>query len=111
MRFYGIPTEERLARIVEAIEEGEWVFEDLKEGRKERIGASEAKERLRDLVAQIRKWKEEFSTVAKATVFAFVHDPDRPRAFKIYDPSSLGCSTELTPPRWKVYREDLEGRV
>ncbi|MDQ7038760.1 MAG: hypothetical protein Q9N26_06130 [Aquificota bacterium] len=111
MRFYGIPSEERFEEIIESVKGGEWVFEEVKEGRKETLPDEEVKRRLREIADQIKRWKEEFSTLARTTVFAFVHEPENPKAFKIYDPSSLGCSTELTPPRWKVYLRDLEGEV
>lgn len=111
MRFYGIPSEERVLEIVKGIDSGEWIFEDLKTGSKEYLGAEGVREKLKEIVEQVKKWKEEFTTMTKATVFIFVHEPSDPKAFKIYDTSSLGCSTELTPPRWKVYLRELEGRV
>ena len=111
MRFYGIPSEERALEIIKGIDSGEWVFEEVKTGSKEYLNADQARERLRGIVEQVRRWKEEFTTMTKATIFIFVHEPDSPKAFKIYDTSSLGCSTELTPPRWKVYLREFEGRV
>lgn len=71
----------------------------------------EAKERLKEIINQIREWKESFTTMSKSTIFVFVHEPSQPKAFKIYDTSSLGCSTELSPPRWKLYLRELEGKV
>jgi len=111
MRFYGIPSEDRVFEIVEIINSGKWVFEDTKEGRKEVLSYERARERLKSLVEEVKNWKENLATLTKGTVFIFVHEPDNPRAFKIYDTSSLGCSTELTPPRWKVYLKELEGSV
>ncbi len=111
MRFYGIPSEDRVLEIVESINSGEWVFEDTKENKKEVLSGEEARERLRGLVNEVKGWKENLTTLTKATVFIFVHEPENPKAFKIYDTSSLGCSTELTPPRWKVYLKELEGEI
>ncbi len=111
MRFYGIPSEDRVLEILEGINSGEWVFEDVKEKRREFLSAEKAKERLRDIVNEVKSWKENLTTLTQGTVFIFVHEPGDPKAFKIYDTSSLGCSTELTPPRWKVYLKELEGSV
>ncbi len=111
MRFYGIPSEDRVLEIIENIMDGEWIYEDVKEKKKEVLTAEVAKERVRELVNQVKNWKQQLTTLAKATVFIFVHEPDSPKAFKIYDTSSLGCSTKLTPPRWKVYLKELEGNV
>ncbi len=111
IRFYGIPSEKRVLNIVERIESGDWVFEDTKERTKVKLSAEEAKERLRELIDKVIRWKETFSTLTKGTVFIFVHEPESPKAFKIYDTSSLGCSSTPTPPRWKVYRRELEGQV
>lgn len=111
MRFYGVQSEDKVLEIVGNINGGEWVFEDTKEKRKEILSPEKVRERLRSMVEEIRRWKEEFVTLGGSTIFVFVHHPENPQAFKIYDPSSLGCSTELTPPRWKVYLKDLEGKV
>ena len=111
MRFYGIPSEERVFEIVERINSGKWVFEDTKDNRKEILSGEEVRERLKNLVSEVKSWKENLTTLIKETVFIFVHEPESPKAFKIYDTSSLGCSTELTPPRWKVYLKELEGSV
>ncbi len=111
MRFYGIPSENRVLEIVERISSGEWVFEDTKEGKKESLSEEEAKERLKEIVNEVKGWKESLTTLTQGTVFIFVHEPSDPKAFKIYDTSSLGCSTELTPPRWKVYLKELDGSV
>lgn len=109
MRFYGIPSEDRALEIIEGISSGEWVFEDLKNSKREVLSGEEVKERLRGVIEEIKGWKEGFTTLAKGTIFLFVHEPGNPRAFKIYDTSSLGCGTQLTPPRWKVYLRQLEG--
>ncbi|RLJ71409.1 hypothetical protein BCF55_1711 [Hydrogenivirga caldilitoris] len=111
MRFYGIPSEDRVLEIVNGINSGEWVFEDVKGGNREILDASSVKERLKKIIGEVKSWKEQLTTLAKGTVFVFVHEPEDPKAFKIYDTSSLGCSTELTPPRWRVYIKELEGKV
>ena len=111
MRFYGIPSEDRVFQILECISSGEWIVEDLKENAKEVLAADAVRERLRQIVLQVKSWKESLATLTQGTVFIFVHEPDNPKAFKIYDTSSLGCSTQLTPPRWKVYLKELEGSV
>ncbi len=108
MRFYGIPSENRVEEIVEGIKEGVWVYEDLKAQLREELSFEEAKEKLKEIIQQVREWKESFSTMSKNTIFVFVHEPAEPKAFKIYDTSSLGCSTELSPPRWKVYQKGLD---
>ncbi|NPA40652.1 MAG: hypothetical protein GXO18_00045 [Aquificae bacterium] len=108
MRFYGVPSENRVLEIVESIKNGEWVFEDTKEKVKETLSFEEAKAKLRQLVEEVKRWKEQLTTLTQGTVFIFVHEPSEPKAFKIYDTSSLGCSTSLTPPRWKVYLKELE---
>jgi len=111
MRFYGIASEERALEISESINSGEWVFEDTKEGSREVLSSEGAKEKIRWLVGEVKRWKESLTTLTKGTVFIFVHEPSDPRAFKVYDTSSLGCSTSITPPRWKLYLRDLEGKV
>ncbi len=111
MRFYGIPSEDRVLEIVRGIDGGEWVFEDTKEKVKKVLSPEEARRKLEELVQEVKGWKEQLTTLTQTTVFIFVHEPDNPKAFKIYDTSSLGCSTSLTPPRWKVYLKELEGSV
>ncbi len=111
MRFYGIPSEDRVLEIIETINGGVWIFEDTKEGKKETHSSEEIKRILKELTEEVKRWKEGLSTLTKTTVFIFVHEPSNPKAFKIYDTSSLGCSTSLTPPRWKVYIKELEGEV
>ncbi|MFN3813223.1 MAG: hypothetical protein ACK4SM_01190 [Aquificaceae bacterium] len=107
MRFYGIASEERVKEIIESIEGGVWFFEDTKQGLKERLNHQEAKERLKKILLEIQNWKSSMSLLPKSTIFVFVHEPSCPKAFKIYDTTSLGCSSELTPPRWKVYIDDV----
>ncbi len=107
MRFHGIPSEETVLSMAEKLPEGEWIFEDLKEGKRETLSRDAARRRLAEMVREVTGWKKSFATVARGTVFIFVHNPEEPKAFKVYDPSSLGCSTALTPPRWKLYLRDL----
>ncbi len=109
MRLYGIPSENRAEEIANNIKEGEWIFEDTKEGKKEVLGANEAKEKFKELINQVRKWKSEMSTLTQYTVFIFVDDTQNPKAIKVYDTSSLGCGTNLIPERWRLYRKELEG--
>jgi len=106
LRFYGIPSEDRALEIVEGLVEGRWVFEEGSS--KERLSTKQAKERLRAIIEQVKSWKEQNKHIPKTTTFIFVHEPSSPKAFKIYDLSSLGCSTSLNPPRWRVYLEGLE---
>ncbi len=108
MRFYGIPSEDRALEIVKSIDRGEWIYEDTKEKTRLELDHEEVKEKLKNLVEEVKRWKEELSTLTQGTVFIFVCEPQEPKAFKIYDTSSLGCSTSLTPPRWKVYLKELE---
>ncbi len=105
MRFYGIPSEDRVLEIIELIREGEWVFEE--KGKKEILEAEQVRERLRSIVEEVKSWKISNKHIPSATTFFFVHEPSEPKAFKIYDLSSLGCSNSLVPPRWKVYRKEL----
>lgn len=109
MRLFGIPTEDRAEEITEKISEGEWIFQDLKEGIKEKLSWQEAKEKFKELINEVRKWKSEMSTLTQYTVFIFVDDFENPRAVKVYDTSSLGCGTKLIPERWRLYREELQG--
>jgi len=111
MRFYGIPSEDRVLEIIDKIDSQDWVYEDVKEKVKEVLSGEEVKERLKDIVNEVKRWKESLTTLTQGTVFIFVHEPENPKAFKIYDTTSLGCSTELTPPRWKVYLKDLENKL
>jgi len=107
MRFYGISSEDALLDLIGKLPPGEWIFEDVKEKRKSILRVEEARRTLKALVEQVIQWKRSYTTLGKGTVFVFVHEPQNPRAFKIYDPSSLGCSTSLTPPRWKLYLSEL----
>jgi len=109
VRFYGISSEDRVLELAENINPGEWIFEDTREKKKEVLSEEKAKEKLKEIVDEVRSWREQLTTLTRGTVFIFVHEPDSPRAFKIYDPSSLGCSTSLTPPRWKLYLRELGG--
>ncbi len=112
MRFEGLLSDEALIPIVERIDDGEdWVYEDTVEKVKEYIKGAEAKVRLREIYVMIKRWKDTFGTLSRGTVFIFVHEPEDPKAFKIYDTSSLGCGTSLPPPRWKIYLKELEGKV
>ncbi len=108
MRFYGIPSENRVEEIIADIKEGVWVYEDLKGQVRQELSPEEVKEKLKEILEQVREWKGSFTTMSQNTIFVFVHEPSEPKAFKIYDTSSLGCSTELTPPRWKVYLKGME---
>ncbi len=108
MRFYGVASEERVKEIIESIENGVWFFEDTKHGSKERLEHRRVKEKLREILLEIQSWKSSMSLLPKNTIFIFVHEPSCPRAFKIYDTTSLGCSSELSPPRWKVYMDGVE---
>ena len=109
MRLFGIPSEEKAEEIAEKINEGEWIFEDLKENKKYSLSAQEAKEKFKELIDTVRKWKEEMSTLSRAAIFIFVDDFENPKAVKVYDTSSLGCATTLIPERWRLYRKELEG--
>lgn len=109
MRLYGIPSEDRAEEITENIKEGEWVSQDLKEGIKELLSSEEAKNKFKELIQQVRKWKEEMNTLTQYTVFIFIDNSQNPNAIKIYDTSSLGCGTNLIPERWRIYRKELEG--
>ncbi|GAB6065666.1 hypothetical protein JCM9492_07580 [Aquifex pyrophilus] len=109
MRLYGIPSEDRAEEIANNIKEGEWILEDMKEGKKEVLSADEAREKFKELINQVRKWKSEMSTLTQYTVFIFVDDSQNPKVIKVYDTSSLGCGTNIIPERWRLYRKELEG--
>ena len=108
MRFYGVGSEEKLLEIIKSIDGGEWIVEE-KGKDPQFVSSQEVREKLSEIFEEIKKWKAQFATLAQQTIFAFVHTPDDPRAFKIYDTSSLGCGTSLVPPRWKIYIRELEG--
>ncbi|WP_340696011.1 hypothetical protein [Hydrogenobacter thermophilus] len=110
MRFYGIGSESRVLEVLQIINDGVWFFEDTKSGLRERLDAEQLKERLKSILSQIESWKSQMSFLPKNTAFVFIHEPSDPKAFKIYDTSSLGCSSSLSPPRWKVYKEGVEIR-
>jgi hypothetical protein len=74
---------------------------------KRRAFKDQIKNRLLDIANEIKNWKESLTLIPSNTIFVFVADKEEPRAFKIYDTSSLGCSTTLTPPRWKIYQKGL----
>ncbi|AAC07857.1 putative protein [Aquifex aeolicus VF5] len=109
MRLYGIPSEDRAEEIANNIKEGEWVFVDRQENKKEFLSAEEAREKFKELINQVRSWKEQMSTLSKYAIFIFVDDTQNPKAIKVYDTSSLGCSTSLVPERWRLYRKEMEG--
>ncbi|RMH81068.1 MAG: hypothetical protein D6674_01515 [Acidobacteria bacterium] len=106
MRFYGVPSEERLAEIIERIEDGEWFYEG--DGKREVLSTEQVKRKLTEILEEIKKWKSSNSYIPAGTTFFFVHEPQNPKAFKIYDLSSLGCASSLSPPRWKFYLKGLE---
>ncbi|MEJ5338616.1 MAG: hypothetical protein WHS43_03055 [Aquificaceae bacterium] len=109
MRFYGIASEERILEIVERITDGVWVYED--NGKREELDVEGAKKKLLELVNMVKGWKEESRHIPAGTTFFFVSTPESPQAVKVYDLSSLGCSSSLSPARWKVYRKELEGQL
>jgi hypothetical protein len=111
MRFYGIPSEERVLEVIQNIKDGEWFFEDTNAKLKEKLSAKEVKERLENILSQIKNWKLQMRSIPNNTVFVFVHEPSNPKVFKIYDTSSLGCSSSLSPPRWKIYLKEYEDQV
>ncbi|SNZ12298.1 hypothetical protein [Hydrogenobacter hydrogenophilus] len=111
MRFYGIPSEEKVLEMIQNIKDGEWFFEDTNAMLKEKLSAEEVKERLKDILLQIKNWKSQMKFLPNNTVFVFVHEPSDPKVFKIYDTSSLGCSSSLSPPRWKIYRKEYEHQI
>lgn len=109
MRFYGIPFEDRVLEIVERITDGAWLYEE--NGNTEELSAEEVKKKLLELVNMVKSWKQESRHIPAGTTFFFVSTPDNPQAIKVYDLSSLGCSSSLSPARWKVYKKELEGQL
>jgi len=57
MRFYGIPSEDRVLEIIEGIKDGVWVLEE--DGKTQSFDAEGIKERLRELVYMVKGWKEQ----------------------------------------------------
>ncbi len=108
MRFYGISNEQQVVEMLNKLPDGEWIFEDLKENKREVLSRESAVEKLKELISQVQNWKKDFTTLGKNTVFIFVHIPSNPKVFKIYDISSLGCSSCLSPPRWRVFLKENE---
>ncbi|MDW8293782.1 MAG: hypothetical protein RMK21_00295 [Aquificaceae bacterium] len=109
MRFYGISSEDKAMEMVESISEGEWVFEE--EGNKRLLSLEEARLKLKELVELVKSWKSQMKHLPAYTALIFVHEPSEPKAFKIYDLTSLGCASSLNPPRWKLYRRDIEAQL
>ena len=110
MRFYGIPSEDRVVEIVNSINSsGAWIFED--NGEKYVLNSEEVKAKLLELVEKVKEWKASMKHIPAGTTLIFVHEPSEPKAFKIYDLSSLGCAVSLNPPRWKVYIKELEAQM
>ncbi len=108
MRFYGLNQENKIKEAIENISEGNWVFEDKALNRVEKGNKDFAKEKLLYVLKEIESWKNTLTLIPKDTIFIFVSEPQNPIAFKIYDTSSLGCSTSLTPPRWVIRKEEIE---
>ena len=105
-------SDEQLLDVIKNIgDEDEWIYEDFGEKKEELLRGAELKEKLKDIYESIRNWKEKFGTLSKHTVFVFVDSVNNPSALKIYDTKSLGCGTSLTPPRWKIYRRELKGKL
>jgi len=112
MRLEGLLSEDQLLDVIKNInDEEEWIYEDLKDKKLENLKGMELKERLREIHGTIKGWKEKFGTLSRHTVFVFVDNLNDPSAFKIYDTHSLGCGTSLTPPRWKIYKIELKGKL
>jgi len=89
MRLEGLLSEDQLLDVIKNInDEEEWIYDGT-----------------------IKGWKEKFGTLSRHTVFVFVDNLNDPSAFKIYDTHSLGCGTSLTPPRWKIYKIELKGKL
>ncbi len=109
MRFYGIPSEDRILEIVERMTEGAWLYEE--NGNRQELSVEEAKGKLFELVNMVKGWKQESRHIPTGTTFFFVSTPDNPQAIKVYDLSSLGCSSSLSPARWKLYRKELQGQL
>ncbi len=112
MRLEGLLSDDQLLDVIKNICDGdEWIYEDLEEKKEELLRGVELKERLKHIYESIKSWKEKFGTLSKHTVFVFVDSVSDPSALKIYDTRSLGCGTSLTPPRWKIYKRELKGKL
>jgi hypothetical protein len=107
LRFYGLLKDEDFLNIVQKISGDNWIIEDTKSKTKEELSKDQIKNRLLDIANEIKNWKQTLTLMPSNTIFVFVADKEEPRAFKIYDTSSLGCSTTLPPPRWKVYKKGI----
>lgn len=108
MRFYGL-SEDKMFEVIEKIESGSWILEE--DGRIEKISQEEAKTKLRELLEKVKEWKEKSKHIPPGTLFFFVSTPNNPQAIKVYDLSSLGCSSSLDPAKWKIYKEEFKGKV
>lgn len=111
MKFYGIASEERALEIVENLKGDRWVFVDNQSKEKLEMNLNQAKEKLKEVINEVKSWKKSSKLIPAYTVLIFVHEPQEPKVFKIYDTSSLGCSTSLSPPRWMVYLKDIENEL
>ncbi len=107
MRFYGLLKDEDFLNIIQKVSGDTWIVEDVKSKTKEELSKEQIKKRLLEIANEIDTWKKTLTLIPSNTVFVFVSDKEESRAFKIYDTSSLGCSTTLTPPRWKIYQQGL----
>lgn len=104
MRFYGVQ-EDKLLEVIDKIKDGLWVFEE--DSRREELSSEDAKRKVLELVERVKAWKEGNRHIPVGTVFFFVSTPDDPKAFKVYDLSSLGCSVSLNPAKYKLYSKEL----
>ncbi len=111
MRFYGIPSEDRALELAQAISEGQWIFVDNQTKEKRSLDKDQAKQELIRVIQEVKSWKANDRYIPSYTAFIFVHEPEQPKVFKIYDTSSLGCATSLSPPRWMFYLRDLEDKL
>ncbi len=107
MRFYGLLKDEDFTDIIQKVSGDIWIFEDVKAKTKEELSKDQIKNRLLEISNEIISWKKTLTLMPSNTIFVFVSDKEDPKAFKIYDTSSLGCSTTLTPPRWKIYQKGI----
>lgn len=70
MRFYGIPSEERVLEIIEGIKDGVWVLEE--DGKTQSFDAEGIKEKLRELVYMVKGWKEQNKYLPRARSFSLL---------------------------------------